>query len=183
MIQSAAAQPLPLAPSRLTVFDTGAEQCPQGQLPGAAKMTPAEAASGLDPLLFLPGVGMIYRAITGKTIPPPMDIASSVVSAAAFGGPLGILGSVMLNTITELARLGPDTSRPAVPEGMDVTGSEAGIRSVSPGSVTRPGGYTTLATVMPDFLGGGGGTAFADGSTAPQQVIAAYNAGAATGPG
>lgn len=181
MIQPSAAQPLPLSPPRLTVFDTGAEQCPQGQLPGAAVMTPEEAQAGFNPLHFLPGVGMIYRAITGEKIPPPMDIASSVVSAATFGGPLGILGSVLFNTVMELARLGPDTSRPPVPEGMDVTGAEAGVRSVSPGSLTKPGSYTTLATILPDFLGGDGATAYAEAT--PRQAVAAYNAGAAMGLG
>ncbi len=182
MIQPATAQPLPIAPPRLTVFDTGAEQCPQGQLPVAAEMTPAEAKSAVNPLQYVPLVGMIYRAITGESLPPPLMIAGSVVSSAALGGPLGIVGSIVLNTAMELARLGPDTSRPAVPEGMDVTGSEAGIRSVSPGSATAPGSYTTLATVIPDWLGGAG-TAFAADGTPARQVIAAYNAGAATGPG
>ncbi len=81
MIQPAA-QPLPIAPPRLTVFDTGAEQCPQGQLPGAAEMTPEEAEGGLNPLQYVPVVGMIYRAITGEPVPPPLIIACSVVSSA-----------------------------------------------------------------------------------------------------
>lgn len=185
MIQPATAQPLPIAPPRPTVFDTGAEQCPQGQLPGPAELTPEEAKNGLDPLQFVPVFGMIYRAITGAPVSPPFVIAGSVVSAAAFGGPLGVLGSVLLNTAMELARLGPDTSRPPVPEGMDATGSEAGIRPVSPGSITTPGGYTTLATILPDFLGGGlpENTALAQGGTPARQVIAAYEAGTMTGAG
>ena len=181
MITSAGAS-LPLAPPRLTVFDTGAEQCPQGQLPGQLEMTPEQAKAGFNPLLFLPGVGMIYRAITGTSVPAPIDIASSVISSAMFGGPLGIVGSLVLNGAMELARLGPDTSRPAVPEGMDVTGSEAGVRSITPGDPQQAGSYTTLATVLPDFLGGGT-SAYADNSAQPQRVIAAYTAGAATGAG
>ena len=182
MIQPAAAQPAPIAPPRLTVFDTGAQQCPQGQLPGAAILTPEQEKAGFNPLQILPVVGMLYQGATGAPSSPPMAIATSVVSAAAFGGPLGILGSVLFNTVMELARLGPDMSRPAVPEGMDVTGSEAGMRSVSPGSIATPGGYTTLATTLPDWLGGGAVALAADGTPAPQ-VIAAYNAGSATGPG
>ena len=132
---------LPIAPPRLTIFDTGSEQCPQGQLPGALEFTPEEARNALNPLQYVPVVGMIYRQATGETIPPPMIIAGSVVTGAIFGGPIGILGSVLLNAAVELARLGPDTSRPPVPEGFDVTGSEAGVRSVSPGSGRQAGGY------------------------------------------
>ena len=174
------AQPMPIAPPRLTVFDTGAEQCPQGQLPGALELTPAEQRTGINPLHFVPVVGMIYRAITGETAPPPMQIAASAVSSAAFGGPMGLVGTLVLNAAMELARLGPDTSRPAAPEGMDATGSEAGVRSISPADPTKPGGYTTLATVMPDFLGGG--TAMAN-ATPVHRAIAAYAAGTATGYG
>ena len=175
------AQPLPNAPPRLTVFDTGSEQCPQGQLPGALEFTPAEQRTGVSPLQFVPVVGMIYRAITGETAPPPMQIAASAVSSAAFGGPAGMVGTLLLNAAMELARLGPDTSRPAVPEGMDVTGSEAGVRSISPGNPTKPGSYVTLATITPDFLGGT--TALAEAGIPIGRAIAAYEAGTATGHG
>jgi hypothetical protein len=94
-----------------------------------------------------------------------------------------------MNFVSELIRLGPDTSRPAAPEGMSQTGSEAGVQPVSPGSITTPGGYTTLATTLPDFLGGGlpSGTAVAgDGTDAPSQIAQAGGAtdlGRATGLG
>ena len=173
------AQPAPIAPPRLTVFDTGAEQCPQGQLPGAGELTADEMRDGLSPLQFVPVLGMIYRAVTGKTAPPPMQIGASALSSAALGGPMGLVGTLLLQGAMELARLGPDTSRPAMPAGMDVTGSEAGVRSVSPGDPTPPGSYLTLATVVPDFLGG---TALIDG-TPIRRAIAAYEAGTATGHG
>ena len=49
------------------------------------------------------------------------------------------------------------------------------------GSATIPGGYTTLATILPDFLGGGM-TVGTDG-TPVRQAIAAYEAGSMTGAG
>ncbi len=174
-----AAQPAPIAPPRLTVFDTGAEQCPQGQLPGAAEFTAAETRDGVSPLQFVPVLGMIYRAVTGTTAPPPMQIGASVLSSAALGGPMGVVGTLLLQGAMELARLGPDTSRPATPAGMDVTGSEAGVRTVSPGDPMPPGSYLSLATVTPDFLGG---TVMMDG-TPLRRAIAAYEAGTATGHG
>ncbi len=137
------------------VFDVGSENCPQFGLPGKAVFSVDEAKHALNPLQHLPIVGMIYREATGESLPPPLAILGSVAMGAIFGGPIGILGSVITNFIEEMVRLGPDTSRPSAPEGMSATGSEAGVQPVTPGTVTEPGGYTTLATVLPDFLGGG----------------------------
>jgi hypothetical protein len=137
-------------------------------MPGPAEFTPQEARNALNPLQYVPIAGMIYRQATGETIPPPMAIAGSVVTGAIFGGPLGVMGSIVMNFATELARMGPDLSRPAVPLGMSQTGSEAGMEPVTPGTSTVPGGYTTLATTLPDFLGGGdqGRAVVADAATA-----------------
>ena len=182
MVQSVTASAsLPNAPIRLTAFDTGSEQCPQGQLPGAAVFRPGEAQNALNPLQYVPVVGMIYRQATGETVPPMMSIAGSVATGAMFGGPIGIIGSVLMNFAQELFRIGPDTSRPAVPYGMSVTGSEAGVQTGLPGQTMPADGYTTLATVLPDFLGGGA-TAVAE-DTPARQAIAAYEAGSMYGHG
>ncbi len=177
---TAVTPPLPIAPPRLTVFDTGAETCPQGQLPGAAVFSVDEAEHALNPLQHLPVVGMLYRQATGDSLPAPLSILGSVALGAIFGGPIGIAGSVALNFVQELVRMGPDTSRPAVPEGMDVTGSEAAMRPVSPGSVTEPGGYTTLATVLPDFLGGAAALGADGTANASAEVRLALNSYAGT---
>ncbi len=172
MVQSVTAQPsLPYAPPRLSAFDTGSEQCPQGQLPGPIEFDPQEARNALNPLQYVPLVGMIYRQATGETIPAPLSIAGSVVTGAMLGGPLGILGSVLLNLASELIHLGADTSRPPVPYGMNVTGSEAGIQTGLPGETMPADGYTTLATVLPQFLGGGA-TAFTHNDTPATQGAA-----------
>ena len=160
-------------------FDVGGEGCPQGWLPGKAVFSDEEALHALNPLQHLPVVGMIYRQATGQTVPPPLSIAGSVAVGAVMG-PLGVLGSVMLQFGIALATMKPDTSRPPVPEGMSVTGAEAPMGAVTPGSITVPGGYTTLATVVPDWLGGG---AAAPDGTAVRTAIAAYQAGSATGLG
>ena len=167
----------PAPAPRLTVFDTGSEACPQGWLPGPAAFSVDEAEHALNPLQHLPLVGMIYRQATGETLPPPLSILGSVATGAVLGGPIGVLGSVALNFVAELVRLGPDTSRPAAPEGMSLTGSEAGVQPVSPGTATEPGGYTTLATIMPDFLGG----AAAGNPSAQIRVALGAYAGTMTG--
>ena len=173
-----AAPSLPIAPPRLTVFDVGSETCPQGQLPGAAVFSDQDALHVLNPLQHLPIGGMIYRQATGETLPAPLSIASSVAVGAVMG-PVGVLGSVLLNFAMEILTLKPDTSRPAVPEGMSETGAERPMGAVTPGSIATPGGYTTLATVLPDFLGGGA-VMGPDGAPV-RQAIAAYTAGTMTG--
>ena len=174
----AAAPTLPQAPPRLTVFDTGAESCPQGQLPGEAVFSVDEAKHALNPLQHLPVVGMLYRQATDETLPAPLSIMGSVATGALLGGPIGIAGSIAFNLAEELLRLGPDTSRPAAPEGMDATGAEAAMRPVSPGAPMQPGGYLTLATVLPDFLGGG--TQLADATAPGTPMHLALNAYAGT---
>ena len=112
-------------------------------------------------------VGMIYRAITGETAPPPMQIAASAVSAAHVRRAAGLLGSVLLNTAMELARLGPIRPARQCPPGMDVTGSEAGVRTVSPGRPDRhPAATRPWPPSLPDFLGGAAASA-SDGHAAP----------------
>ena len=189
MVQPVTAAPAPpLAPPRLTVFDTGSEQCPAGAASGRARIharagkechqPPAVCAGGRHDLP--PGDG---RDDPGARSPSP----DRWCRGALLGGPIGILGSVALNFVQELARLGSDTSRPPAPEGMSMGGSEAGVQTGMPGMTPAPGGYTTLATVTPDFLGGAATQVAEDGTprdgTTVKQVLAAYEAGTLTGPG
>jgi hypothetical protein len=121
-------------------------------MPGSVTFSDEEAKAAVNPLQYVPIVGTIYRAITGETLPTPLKIAGSVASGAILGGPIGAIGTVVLGLAEELVRLGPDLSRPALPEGFSMNGSEGGVSPVTPGSITTPGGYTTLATTIPDFL-------------------------------
>ncbi len=119
---------------------------------------------------------MIYRQATGETIPTTASVLGSMITGAAFGGPLGVVGTIGMSFLQEVLMLKPDTTRAAVPEGMDVTGSEAAMRSVTPGSITDPKAYTTLATVNPDFLGGAAGAtqfASADCPSSPDDTAQA----------
>ena len=100
--------------------------------PTPIAITRDEFFRGLNPLHHVPVVGMIYRAITGESIPTPLKIGGAVVASAIAGGPLGALGAVFLGLAEELVRLGPDQSRPALPEGFSVNGSEGGMSPVKP---------------------------------------------------
>lgn len=118
------------------------------QAPRALPVTFSEFLHGLNPLHHLPGVGIIYRAVTGETIPAPMQIAG----AGILGGPIGMLGSAMFGMLQQILNMPADTSRPAAPAGMAATGSEQGMQPVSPGELA-PGAYTSLATTQPEWLG------------------------------
>lgn len=130
------------------VFGTGSEAGgPSGGWPEAIEVSQSDALHGLNPLQHLPGIGMIYRAATGETLPATMRVAG----AAILGGPLGMIGAGLMSLFEAIVRMGPDTSRPAVAAGMSETGSEAGVQPVTPGTMTGTA-YTTLATSTPEFL-------------------------------
>ncbi len=107
----------------------------------------SDILKGLNPLHHVPGVGMIYRAVTGETIPPAMRI----FGAGIMGGPAGIMGAAMMSLLEEIIRMGPDTSRPNAPAGMSATGNEQGVQPVTPGTL-EAGQYTTLATTVPAWM-------------------------------
>ena len=134
-------------------FSVGAELRELGAVARSLFGTPVQATReemlrGLNPLHHLPGIGMIYRAVTGETIPVTMRVAGAML----VGGPLGALGAGFMGLVEALIAMGPDLSRPQVPAGMQVCGSEAGVQPVTPGSLTD-GNYTTLATTQPEWLG------------------------------
>lgn len=148
--------------------DTGSEAAgPGGGFPAALEVSRQDAMNGLNPLQHLPVVGMIYRAVTGETIPTTMRVAG----AGILGGPLGMIGAGLMSLFEALISMGPDTSRPAMPAGMSQTGSESGVEPVTPGSMTG-GAYTTLATATPDFLQSAPNTAIVQSGAAAYQSAA-----------
>lgn len=118
---------------------------PENGSPGALPMTFGELMRGINPLHHLPVLGMVYRGVTGDTIPAPLRI----LGAGIFGGPMGMVGAALTCLASEIFSMPPDLSRPALPAGMSQS-AEAGIQ---PGPI-ESGGYVTLATAAPDWLGG-----------------------------
>ena len=135
---------------------------PENAQPVPLPMTFGELLGGLNPLHHLPVLGMVYRGATGDTIPAPLRI----LGAGIFGGPTGMVGAALACLAGEIFSMAPDTSRPALPAGMSQS-AEAGIQPGSP----EPGGYVTLATVAPDWLGG----------VTPAQAASAYRLAEARG--
>jgi hypothetical protein len=65
---------------------------PEEAIPIPGELTFDDMLQGLNPLHHVPGVGMIYRAVTGAEIHPAMR----VLGAGIAGGPLGmVLAGVM----------------------------------------------------------------------------------------
>ncbi len=89
--------------------------------------------SGLNPLHHLPVVGTIYRAVTQETIPAAERIAGSIATGAFFGGPLGVLATVVTSFVEEMIRMGPD---PRQPRWGEVTRTPE----------TTPGGFDSLGS-------------------------------------
>lgn len=151
---------------------TGSEAAgPSGGWPEALDVSREDLMHGLNPLQHVPVVGMIYRAATGEALPSTMRVAG----AGLLGGPLGMIGAGLMSIFEAILKMGPDTSRPAVPAGMTQTGSEAGVEPVTPGTMTD-GAYVTLATTTPDFLRSPGldapNTAIVQNGTAAYQSAA-----------
>ena len=115
--------------------------------PHPAQVSFDQVLSAMNPLQHVPVIGRIYRAATGDDIPAPLKIAG----AGIFGGPLGMIGAAVGELLITLFTLSPDTSRPPAPAGMSVTGSQAGVQPVTPGTLTDKQ-YTTLATALPQWL-------------------------------
>ena len=118
--------------------------------PTPIQVSREDVLRGLNPMHHIPVVGMIYRAVTGETIPAPMR----VFGAGLIGGPLGMLGAGFMGLLEGLMSMKPDLSRPSVPAGMSATGNEVAMNPVSPGTL-NDGAYTTLATAAPEWLRSG----------------------------
>ena len=147
MISSAFTPGVPYRLNQPAAQPCAPEPSALGPTPNSMTMTHDELMQSLNPLQHVPVLGMIYRLVTGETIPAPMR----VLGAGIVGGPIGALGAGFMGIMEKVLFSPPDLSRPAVPAGMSVTGSEAGVQPVTPGTLTGTA-YTTLATVRPEWL-------------------------------
>ena len=64
--------------------------------------------SMLNPLQYVPVVGMIYRGVTGDTIPEPVRIAGGLAFSALTGGPVGIVLTAAADVAEEALGIDPD---------------------------------------------------------------------------
>lgn len=114
MIEPAAPPVIPVSgTARPAPRENGPPLGPHEHVPQPVDVSFEDLLRGLNPLHHLPVVGMIYREITGETVPAAERIAVSAASGALFGGPLGALGTIVSTLVEELWRIGPDPSCPS----------------------------------------------------------------------
>jgi hypothetical protein len=71
-----------------------------------------DVLEALNPLQYLPGVGMIYREITGDSVHPALRIAVAGVVSFFLGGPIGLAATMIVAAAGEVAS-GHATTSPA----------------------------------------------------------------------
>ena len=85
--------------------------------PAPAAALPAESSSdvsfhdvlhALNPLQYLPGVGTIYRAITGDTLPEPVQAVGSMIAGGLIGGPIGVAVSAVGSLVQHVTGISLD---------------------------------------------------------------------------
>ena len=115
--------------------DGGPPLGPDERAPEPATFSFDEMLNGLNPLHYVPVVGMIYRAVTGETVPMAERVAVSAVTSLFLGGPLGVLGTLVGCLAEELWKMG---SSDAEPQTGTATGTQvAGVSDrvdIMPGS-------------------------------------------------
>lgn len=71
-------------------------------------MSFGEVLSCLNPLQYVPVVGMIYRAVTGDTIPASVREVGSLVVSGLTGGPLGVGISLGVDAVERAVGFDPE---------------------------------------------------------------------------
>jgi len=91
--------------------DGGPSLSEETAAPVASNASFDQVLAALNPLHHLPGVGMIYRAVTGETVLP----TARIIAAGLTGGPLMALATAAWTAIEELtaARIATDRADPA----------------------------------------------------------------------
>jgi len=125
--------PLRPPPGRANPADGGPPLSDTDAVPMPATYSFEDLLTGLNPLHHLPVVGTIYRVATEESVPAPTRIATSMLSGALFGGPLGVLATVVGCFVEDLIQRGPD---PRAPKWGEVAATPE----------LRPGGFDSLGS-------------------------------------
>jgi hypothetical protein len=72
----------------------------------------SDVLSALNPLQYVPVVGMIYREITGDEVHPALRVAVAAVTSVFFG-PVGLAATMLTVAATEVAQ-----NRPHMPDAL-----------------------------------------------------------------
>ena len=66
-----------------------------------------DVLSALNPLQYLPGVGMIYPELTGDYVHPALKIAVAGAASFLIGGPIGLVAAMIGAVVMEVAHSSP----------------------------------------------------------------------------
>jgi threonine/homoserine/homoserine lactone efflux protein len=67
-----------------------------------------DVLDALNPLQYLPGVGMIYRLITGQHPHPALQIAAAGATSLLLGGPFGLAATMLVAAGSEILHAAQD---------------------------------------------------------------------------
>jgi hypothetical protein len=103
-----------------------------------------DVLSMLNPLQYVPVVGMIYRAVTGDTIPDPVRVAGGLAFSALTGGPVGVVISAGTEVAEEALGISPDKIGHSVLASLGLAAPERAApkdaASVTVASAAKPAG-------------------------------------------
>jgi hypothetical protein len=68
----------------------------------------SDVLSALNPLQYLPGVGTIYRAITGDSPSEPVRVVGSIIVGGLLGGPIGAAISAVSSLVQHISGIDLD---------------------------------------------------------------------------
>jgi len=139
--QPAAALPQPATPQQQPA---ASEPQPAS---GESHMTFRQVLSALNPLQYLPGIGTIYRAITGDQIPEVVRDVGSIVVGALTGGPIGAAISAGIAVAEKVSGVDFDKIGQSMLASIGISHQPAASPDSAPVQVAGPGPSAPPAAV------------------------------------
>jgi len=85
---------------------TSAAAAPAG--PIAPEISFHDVLQALNPLQYLPGIGTLYRAVTGDTPPESTRVIGSIIAGGLLGGPIGAAISAVSSFVQHVSGIDLD---------------------------------------------------------------------------
>ena len=80
-----------------------------------------DVLSILNPLQYLPGIGTLYRAVTGDQIPEAARRIGSLIFSALIGGPIGVVTNIAMTIVEKATGIDLDRTAQALLTGKGAT--------------------------------------------------------------
>jgi hypothetical protein len=96
-----------------------------------------EILSALNPLQYLPGIGTIYRAVTGDQIPEPLRRVGTFIASWLIGGPIGAAINVGTMAAEKITGIDLDQTGQTLLAGNPAAGPPVANPTPAPAQVAR----------------------------------------------